>query len=258
MREVQVSNVTRSLADPLQEWNRYPRPSDASLLAIASNSRWIDQRDQAFLVHAALHNTLRYTFIALNASSRCSNDPPEKSNDTHTHICIYIYTWRTGSLESRKSGVIGWSFKRDVGVRSGRSTSEIESWHAIRLDAWLSTFHFPRSTRILENSNYLSPPFDFLLLLLSSIFCPPSRAGSIDGRRTRFALEISKIGDHRAYRESSGMVGIFSEKWFPLVDRQTGTRTYGTRRATSLFNSRARVCVASPRRAHESVRFQAA
>lgn len=25
--------------------------------------------------------------------------------------------------------------------------------------------------------------------------------------RTRFALEISKIGDHRAYRESSGMVG---------------------------------------------------
>lgn len=136
-----------------------------------------------------------------------------KNQTTHTRTYVYIYTWRTGSLESRKSGVIGWSFKRDVGVRRGRSTSEIESWHAIRLDAWLSTFHFPRSTRILENSNYLSPPFDFLLLLLlSSIFCPPSRAGSIDGRRTRFALEISKIGDHRAYRESSGMVGIFSEK----------------------------------------------
>lgn len=103
------------------------------------------------------------------------------------------------------------AFKRDVGVRSGRSTSEIESWHAIRLDAWLSTFHFPRSTfPILENSNYSSPPSDFLLL--SSL----SRGGSIDGSipedGTRFALEISKIGDHRAYRESSGMVGVFSEK----------------------------------------------
>lgn len=104
------------------------------------------------------------------------------------------------------------AFKRDVGVRSGRSTSEIESWHAIRLDAWLSTFHFPRSTfPILENSNYPSPPSDFLLL--SSL----SRGGSIDGSipedGTRFALEISKIGDHRAYRESSGMVGgVFSEK----------------------------------------------
>lgn len=69
------------------------------------------------------------------------------------------------------------AFKRDVGVRSGRSTSEIESWHAIRLDAWLSTFHFPRSTfPILENSNYPSPPSDFLLL--SSL----SRGGSIDFR----------------------------------------------------------------------------
>lgn len=68
------------------------------------------------------------------------------------------------------------AFKRDVGVRSGRSTSEIESWHAIRLDAWLSTFHFPRSTfPILENSNYPSPPSDFLLL--SSL----SKGGSIDG-----------------------------------------------------------------------------
>lgn len=102
------------------------------------------------------------------------------------------------------------AFKRDVGVRSGRSTSEIESWHAIRLDAWLSTFHFPRSTRILETSKtriiFLRPAFFFYLL--SSLFRLLSRAGSIDGGRTRFfALEISKIGDHRAYRESSGMVG---------------------------------------------------
>lgn len=44
------------------------------------------------------------------------------------------------------------AFKRDVGVRSGRSTSEIESWHAIRLDAWLSTFHFPRSKTIFQSS----------------------------------------------------------------------------------------------------------
>lgn len=95
-----------------------------------------------------------------------------KNQTTHTRTYVYIYTWRTGSLESRKSGVIGWSFKRDVGVRSGRSTSEIESWHAIRLDAWLSTFHFPRSTRILKTRIIFllrSTFFFFFFYLLSSV-----------------------------------------------------------------------------------------
>lgn len=94
-----------------------------------------------------------------------------KNQTTHTRTYVYIYTWRTGSLESRKSGVIGWSFKRDVGVRSGRSTSEIESWHAIRLDAWLSTFHFPRSSKLelSFSSVRLSSSSSSIFYLLSSI-----------------------------------------------------------------------------------------
>lgn len=94
------------------------------------------------------------------------------------------------------------AFKRDVGVRSGRSTSEIESWHAIRLDAWLSTFHFPRSTRILETSK---TRIIFLLLsssgflFLSSIFSLPSSIESwIDRCRTNSFLRSRNLEDRRS------------------------------------------------------------